>query len=789
MARRALSPRLSLPASLLCFCASLLCGQALEAQTPVPQGSQILVNSYTTGSQRLPSATTLASGDVVVTWFSFGSSSGDTLATSVLAQRFTSTGEPIGAEFQVNSYTTSYQFSPDVTRLGDDGFIVTWLSDGSDGGDTDITSVQAQRFGADGTALGAQFQVNTATTGNENYPEVAADALGNFAVVWETAQVVTVRRFDSTGAAIGAPFEVEENGSQNRPDIAVAGNGDIVVVWQESFSGVGNEIRGRRFDSLGVGVDGVFDINTVTLNDQEWPAVASAPDGGFVVVWTSDASLPSTEIRGRRFASDGSPLGDDFKVDTSVNGYQRDPAVSIDGDGDFIVVWTGPDDDGGAPPGTSIQGQLFDSTGGRLGDQFTANSLGAQDQRTAAVATANPGDFVVTWTSYGQDNGDTDQSSIEAQRFRVTADLGDFVFLDRDLDGLQGPGDLGLPGIPMHLFGANGDLLDSTLSDADGGFLFQPKIGRSGAVDRFYLQVEPPFRYSLTATDVGPDDAVDSDFDTTFGQTETFEVAVAGADRVGIDAGLANGIGDRVWEDLDGNGLQNGGEPGIDGVTVELYGGADQLLDTTVTANGGRYSFPDLDAGTYYVLFVAPDGLAFTREQAGEDTADSDASPASGATPLFFLSIGDIQPQWDAGLEPAVIGDRVWLDDNADGRQQPGEGGLAGVLVRLLDAADAEVASTVTDADGLYRFAEVPTGTYRVEVQRLGSGVFSPKGVGENDLLDSDVDPADGRTDLFDYVAGSARRTYDAGIRTVPLFADGFESGDASAWSALVVQD
>ncbi|MEO1368329.1 MAG: SdrD B-like domain-containing protein, partial [Acidobacteriota bacterium] len=147
---------------------------------------------------------------------------------------------------------------------------------------------------------------------------------------------------------------------------------------------------------------------------------------------------------------------------------------------------------------------------------------------------------------------------------------------------------------------------------------------------------------------------------------------------------------------------------------------------------------------------------------------------------------GQVDSGRDAGLEPAVIGNRVWLDDNQDGVQQPGEVGFEGVAVRLLDGADAEVASTTTGADGIFQFLGVPSGSYRIEVAPPTDGVFSIRNAGADDLIDSDVDPATGRTELFEYLAGSANRRWDAGLTITPIFADGFESGDLSAWSAVV---
>ena len=109
--------------------------------------------------------------------------------------------------------------------------------------------------------------------------------------------------------------------------------------------------------------------------------------------------------------------------------------------------------------------------------------------------------------------------------------------------------------------------------------------------------------------------------------------------------------------------------------------------------------------------------------------------------------------------------------------------------MRLLDATDLEVASTTTDSSGVYQFAGVASGAHRIEVSLPVDGVYSSQGFGgdtlEGDLI-GDVDPSSGRSELFAYMAGSASRSWDAGLRILPIFAEGFESGDTSAWSESV---
>ncbi|MEO1368535.1 MAG: SdrD B-like domain-containing protein, partial [Acidobacteriota bacterium] len=230
-----------------------------------------------------------------------------------------------------------------------------------------------------------------------------------------------------------------------------------------------------------------------------------------------------------------------------------------------------------------------------------------------------------------------------------------------------------------------------------------------------------------------------------------------------------------------------GEEPGLSGVTVRLYDNAGTFVEETTSGGVGFYRFRSIPTGDYFLEFVLPPDMAFApRDQGNNDQYDSDADAGTGTTVLFSYTAGTVDETRDAGLEPAVIGNRVWLDDNGDGRQQPSETGLSGVTVRLLDAADQEIAVATTGADGVYGFLGVATGSYRIEVVLPTDGVFSSQDIGADDLIDSDVDPATGRSELFSYTAAGASRSWDAGLRILPLFADGFESGDLSTWSAIV---
>ena len=116
-----------------------------------------------------------------------------------------------------------------------------------------------------------------------------------------------------------------------------------------------------------------------------------------------------------------------------------------------------------------------------------------------------------------------------------------------------------------------------------------------------------------------------------------------------------SGLGDFVWEDIDKDGQQDAGEPGFPGITVKLKDGNGDVIAMTTTNAGGFYQFIGLDAGSYSVMFVIPDGYNYTPINAVmNDSLDSDADLASmEMTQVVTLAPGEYNPTLDAGIYKA----------------------------------------------------------------------------------------------------------------------------------------
>lgn len=225
-------------------------------------------------------------------------------------------------------------------------------------------------------------------------------------------------------------------------------------------------------------------------------------------------------------------------------------------------------------------------------------------------------------------------------------------------------------------------------------------------------------------------------------------------------------VGDKVWEDRDRSGRQDPGEPPVGGISVQLLTADGDVLESTVSSATGRFAFDDLPAGTYAVRFAGvPRGSRLTPAGAGDDrTADSDPD-YTGATPPFSLGVGEphvreataadavraayIHADLDAGITPQryAIGNRVWLDVNADGAAQPDEP-PATARVSLLQE-DRVVASTTTDDQGSYRFTGLESGQYRVRFEPGKHRRFTVRNATSDPVQDSDADPATGTTPVI----------------------------------------
>ncbi len=326
----------------------------------------------------------------------------------------------------------------------------------------------------------------------------------------------------------------------------------------------------------------------------------------------------------------------------------------------------------------------------------------------------------------------------------------------------------------------NGDNVNGSVVNETGLFDAGVEIGTQG-ISKDDIQCTT-FTLSSSLCDLTLD--MIANVDTALRCTSSGDVDGSRNGSLKLVGDISSGTisGSYFW-DQDGNDVDNAGDTSIVGkwVTLLMADGTTPALDTAGNAVAavqtdvdGRYMFNNLAAGDYVVMFQdsTAEGLQFVTPNVGADEAvDSDVDPATGRTGLVTVVAGYETTDVDAGVKappappppPASISGRYFDDANGNGIDD-GEAGVEGRTVTLLDADGQAVATTVTGADGSYGFEELAAGTYSVEFQATDGKVFSAQDIGGDDSVNSDVDPATGRTDAIVVSAGVNITDVDAGV-------------------------
>ena len=336
---------------------------------------------------------------------------------------------PVGAEFRVNTSTTHDQVGAAVAIDADGDFVVVWASaetsrgGGPEGEPGPFHDVLGQRYNAAGVPQGPEFLVNTTTLNDQTGPAVAMDAAGNFVVAWSgfnqlgPGPEVFARRYSTGGAALSGEFRVNTytTSSQGSPSIAMDTDGDFVVAWDsygQETGQPGTGIYAQRYNAAGVAQGGEMHVNTFTTSYQRTPDIATDAVGNFVVTWDSfDEDGSSIGVYARRYNAAGVALSGEFRVNVFTINEQYTPAIAADDAGNFVIAWTSRGQDG------SIDGvflRRFDAAGNPLSGEQRANSFITGVQSNASIDADADGDFVVTWNSQGQDGN---EYGVYAQQF------------------------------------------------------------------------------------------------------------------------------------------------------------------------------------------------------------------------------------------------------------------------------------------------------------------------------------------------------------------------------------
>ncbi len=360
---------------------------------------------------------------------------------------------------------------------------------------------------------------------------------------------------------------------------------------------------------------------------------------------------------------------DDILVQTKLTNAQGEYLFKGLQDGYYFVKLTGV----GIPAGlVSCTGDgVFDMDGAGAFEPASGADLNIDnsDDGTQTGAGVVSGVMLLTLGGEPAGNGDLNLSlDFGLYEPQSLASIGDFVWYDLDFDGQQDGQETGVQGVAVRLFnlGANGAIgggddthLDTELTNANGFFNFVNVLPGD-----YYLVFDDatfPLDFIPTSPNAGTDNS-DSDANSQ-GQTGVISV-VAGQVETSVDFGLRPefaAIGDFVWLDSMHNGIQDQNEPGMEGVSVNLFGagnngqiggGDDVLMESQLTDSNGHYIFDSLAPGIYYLTLdvsTLPIGYVPTTQNAANDLLDNDAD-VLGNTDIISLSAGQISNSVDFGV-------------------------------------------------------------------------------------------------------------------------------------------
>ena len=281
------------------------------------------------------------------------------------------------------------------------------------------------------------------------------------------------------------------------------------------------------------------------------------------------------------------------------------------------------------------------------------------------------------------------------------------IYRDGNRSGALDAGEKLYEGVTVNLVGADGTVVATTTTDADGTYSF----------DKL-----PAGTYTVTVAQDGPIAGLEQTGDPDATKDNSSEPITLNNDNpstTDVNFGYIadNSLSGTVYRDDSRNGDQDGTEPGYSGVTVQLLDASGNVVTTTTTDANGTYSFSKLPDGTYSVKVVKDGELADT-----EQTEDPDATKDNASEPVTLGEDNPTKDHIDFGYVPDYsIHGLVYRDGDRDEKHGATEKGYANQTVELRDKDGKVVATTTTDENGAYSFSKLPAGDYTVKVVKDGA--------------------------------------------------------------------
>ncbi|MGE5609876.1 MAG: SdrD B-like domain-containing protein, partial [Bacillota bacterium] len=582
---------------------------------------------------------------------------------------------PVGTESLV-SPAHNDAWAPTVAMDQDGDYVAIWLS-ASESLDQQ-TSILAQRFSADGQRQGEILNIASTSTFEPGTVRVAMDAVGDFVVAWsqsrsgQDASNIYARRYNASGLPQGAAIHVNQSALHcgSSPAVAMDDAGDFVVGWADSGFGYG-DVRARSY-----GADGLPKGNEFLVGQAEGPISLSMDSAGdCAFAWTWSTASPTGYginfgLTARRYRADGSLMGPDVQFTSSrPNSGILAPQIAMNNSGAFAVTWFS--GDGWMPTdyyynSWDIFARVYDSAGAPVGAELAVNTFTTGNQTNPSIAMDNAGGFLIAWTSGVQDGN---EDGVYARRFDAAGDpAGEEQRVNTYTIGRQQN-----PAIAMD---ADGDAVIAWQSYG------QANVNRSVYAQRFEATNDPAI------------------------------------------------VRGRIWDDANGNGLQDEGETSRDGIQMALYTPAGLPVASAMSDADGRYSFQVLPGQSYYLQVTRPEGTCIPAPHNGtDDLIDSDLNAADGRSDLFVPVSGN-ETVFDIGLAAAAtITGAVYVDADADGVRDGGEVGSGSWIIFCDEdndgALDPTEPSTTSNQDGTYVLCGLRPGTQTI-TQLPRSGWVAP---------------------------------------------------------------
>jgi hypothetical protein len=458
-------------------------GEHIYAQRYTKEGSTI-GNNFKVGDENgwgtsVSSVSMDANGYFIIAWI-------NNIGSNIYAQRYSNEGDAIDSIFIVNDAALTRRQDPTISvsiSIDNNGnFMITW--EGND------NKIYARYYSNDGNPKGPNFIVNDSDERCDS-PSVFTDGNDEFVVTWidrrDGHKTVYAQRYKNNGAASWNNFRITDNQSDaslHRPSVSKYSDRDFMITWTDERDGETNgDIYAQHYSGWANKAGYKYKVNDdVGSTSQHNSSISVDDDGNFVIAWEDHRNISYSnrsrpDIYAQRYASNGSMLGSNFKVNNHYAGG-RDPSVAADRSGDFVIVWSDSrnftiNDEWN----TDIYAQRYTSDGNAIGSNFKVNDHPAGGS-APSISTDSSGNFVITWADLrNAPRGESWPRDIYTQRYTGNGTtIGSNFKVNDHSDGARNPsisinssGDMviawednrGEDGIYAQRYAANGDAISA----------------------------------------------------------------------------------------------------------------------------------------------------------------------------------------------------------------------------------------------------------------------------------------------------------------------------------------